>query len=91
MPDRVKFKPDSRGVAAWMRANLTDTVQAHGEAIAASISTAHGVKAEAVAEVSTKDGRPRSAVVVERGALLQARDGALTQAAAARGLEVTGS
>lgn len=88
MADKVKFTPDRAGIAEWMRDNLSDLVNAHGEAMAAQIAARFGVDAEAVAEVSYKDGRPRSAVHVQGGGILQARDGAFTQAASARGLEV---
>lgn len=87
---KAKFTPNRAGIAEWMRDNLTDSINAHGAAIAADIGARYGIETKATAEVSTRDGRPRSAVYVPGGAGLQARDGAYTRAAAARGLEVTG-
>lgn len=85
MADKVRFVPDSAGLKAWMVANLSEVIQEHGTAIAAEIAAKYGVAAEAVYEIGD---RPRSAVHIPNGALLQAKHGAATQAASARGLEV---
>lgn len=92
---RITFTRDSRGIAAILAS--TDFGQhAAADAIASQVRAAHP-DVEVVVDQYTAQGgrlspRPASSVTIAhpRGRGLQARDGTLTKAAAAQGLQVSG-
>lgn len=86
----VTFKRDSAGIAQILKSSeFAGAVRGQAEAIAGSVrSSAPGL--DVVVDSYTTDRAAASVTIRDaRGMALQARDGTLTRAAAAQGLEVT--
>lgn len=90
---RVKFTRDSAGIAAILRSTDFGQVAA-AQRVAAQVRAQNPGVEVVVDTYTTRGGRmsPRQAASVtirdKNGRLLQVRDGALTRAASAAGLEV---
>lgn len=83
------FKPDRKGIAEILKTQFKDETHQLAEQIAANVRGAHP-DADIVVDDYTTD-RAASSVTIRdvRGRIWQVRDGVLTRAAAAVGLEVT--
>lgn len=86
----VKFVPNDAGIQAWLIDNLYDDIEALAWEMADDISAEFDVDCDVQMTITD---RPHATVMIldSRGKLLQARDGALTKAAARVGLEVRGA
>lgn len=84
---RIKFTRDSRGIDAILRSTDFGQVAA-AHRIAGQVRAETG--ADVVVDTYTTDRQAASVTIRHvRGKLMQARDGVLTRAASAAGLEVT--
>lgn len=83
----VRFEPNDDGIRDWLVDNLGDRIEEDAIAMAEAIANEYDVEVDVETMITD---RPRAVVMIKdpRGMLLQARDGALTRAAADRGYEV---
>ena len=91
MPRRSNFTLDSDGIEAVLLSDeVAEVIDALAEAIAVDVEAALPVDVEEVVADSYTTDRAAASVTIKdpRGRIYQARDGVLTTAAAAAGLEV---
>lgn len=88
----IKLELDHGGLAEVLKVNSRAMVDEAARSIAGAVTTSHPDAEEVEIEQGTTD-RARATVIVKdaRAAGWQARDGILTRAAAAQGLEVKSS